>query len=157
MPVATCVITWSAYGTSSSGYPPSPVLVNVFQAFAAIARASITWRETEPKDMPPPYRGIGISIRAPVPRRFSGSAVDTSVRDAGSNLRREAGKSKSRRSNPPPARPTRYSRPRSGGRPVSAIAHVDMISSFVHRGFPRISASGFRSIAIASTGQCFTQ
>ena len=151
------MITWSLYGTSSSGYPPSPVDVNVFHAVAAIARASMIWRETDPKDIPPPYQGIGISILAPVPRRFSGRDVSIPVRDSGSNRRFEAGKSKSRVSNPPPARPVRYSSPRSGAFPVSDITHVAMIISFVHRGFPRTSASGFFWIVIASTGQCFTQ
>src|SRR3989442_7182672 len=70
IPVATCVITWSRYGTRSSGYPPSPVEVNVFHAFAAIARASMIWWDTEPKDMPPPYHAIAISIFAPVALRF---------------------------------------------------------------------------------------
>src|SRR5574341_650736 len=53
-PVATCVMIQSAYGASSSGYPPSPVLVNVPMVFAAMARASIVWRLTEPNDIPPP-------------------------------------------------------------------------------------------------------
>src|SRR2546427_8629518 len=117
IPVATCVITWSLYGTSSSGYPPSPVDVNVFHAVAAIARASMIWRETDPKDIPPPYQGIGISILAPVPRRFSGSDVSIPVRDSGSNRRFEAGKSETRVAKPPPPRAVRDSTPPCGDFP----------------------------------------
>src|SRR6266542_1179394 len=49
-------------------------------------------------------------------------------------------KSKSRRSNPPPDLPTRYSGPLSGALPVSASTHVARISSGVQRASP--SAGG---------------
>src|SRR2546426_2422572 len=111
IPVATCVITWSLYGTSSSGYPPSPVDVNVFHSVAAIARASMIWRETDPNDIPPPYHGIGISIFAPVPRRFSGRDVSIPVRDSGSNRRFVAAGMESRGFNPPAGPPHRDTRP----------------------------------------------
>ena len=53
-PVAIWVITWSLYGMSMSGYPPSPVQVKVFHSRAAMALASIVLLLTEPNDMPPP-------------------------------------------------------------------------------------------------------
>ena len=53
-PVAICVITWSLYGMSASGYPPSPVETNVRHIFAAFILESIVETLTEPKDIPPP-------------------------------------------------------------------------------------------------------
>src|SRR5262245_36353976 len=42
----------------------------------------------------------------------------------------------SRASKPPPERPTRYSKPFAGGRPVSACTHVARIRSAVQRASP---------------------
>ena len=61
-PVATCVIMLSLYGINRSGYPPSPVQLNVFHAFAARTLPSCALMFVEPNDMPPPYQGTSIVI-----------------------------------------------------------------------------------------------
>src|SRR3989442_6900500 len=90
------------------------------------------WRETDPNDIPPPYHGIGISIFAPVPRRFSGRDVSIPVRDSGTNRRFVAGETKIRGTDPPPAPAAWCSKPRSLGITGSLHPSRAMLHSLRH-------------------------
>lgn len=64
-----------------SGYPPSPVQLNVLKAFATRALLNRALKLVDPNDMPPPYQGTSISTLGLVsPRLFSCSLVETSAR-----------------------------------------------------------------------------
>ena len=96
----------------------------------------------EPKDMPPPYQGMSISILGrESPRRLSSSFVEMSSRERPGGG--ESGKRNRRRSKPPPEAPTSLSRWIPGGRPVSAIAQVLKRRSGVQRQSPIVSETGF--------------
>src|SRR5439155_18973698 len=88
----------------------------------------------EPKDIPAPYQGTGISILRSYGRRFNEIAVSMgSCSGTHCSLGRNLNV---RTSKPPPERPTWYSSPLSGERPVSAWIQVARMRSAVQRASP---------------------
>src|SRR3972149_2862161 len=102
--------------------------------------------------------GMGIRIGARSLRLFS--SIERSISEFCGNHLSCDRNLKSNTSKPPPEAPMRYSRPFSGGRPVSAIIQVARINSWVQRESPNAggpsSARGQWAKPLCKLATCFS-